>query len=70
MNDSLVQREASKPVIPYLFKNLLIEMEGFKYHITMKGFQSKQKENGGKEFDAIYFNSTANVVININKYKS
>ena len=68
MNNSLVQQEASKPVITYLFKNLLIEMKGFKYHITMKGFQSKQKENSGRVFDAIYFNSTANVVINLNKY--
>ena len=50
MNNSLVQREASKSVITYLFKNLLIEMKGFKYHITMKGFQSKQKKMVGENW--------------------
>ena len=31
MNDPLAQLEASKPVIKDLFRDLLIEMKGFKY---------------------------------------
>ena len=42
MNDPLAQLEASKPVIKDLFRDLLIEMKGFKYQITMKVLLSKQ----------------------------
>ena len=34
--------EAIKPVIKDLFKDLLIEMKGFKYQITLKILLSKQ----------------------------
>ena len=46
MNDLLAQLEA---VIKNLLKDLLIEMKGFKYQITMKVLLSKQKENGDTE---------------------
>ena len=59
MNDSLVQLEASKAVVRDLFRDLLIEMKGFKYQITMEVYLSKQKENGDREFATVYFNSTA-----------
>ena len=36
MNDPLAQLEASKPAIKDLFRDLLIEIMGFKYQITMK----------------------------------
>ena len=36
MNDPLAQMEASKPVIKDLFRDLLIEMKGFKYQTTLK----------------------------------
>ena len=68
MNDPLAQLEASKPVLKDLFRDLLIEMKAFKYQITMKVLQSKQKENGGREFITVYFNSTAKKVINLNNY--
>ena len=43
-------------------------MKGFKYQITLKVLLSKQKENGYKEFPTVYFNSTANTIIDLNKY--
>ena len=66
MNDPLALLEASKPVIKNLFRDLLIEMKGFKYQITLKVLLSKQKENGDTEFTTVYFNSTAKTVINLN----
>ena len=68
MNDLVAQLEASKPVIKGFFKDLLIEMNGFKYQITIKVYLSKQKVNGDTEFTTVYINSTAKAVININKY--
>ena len=68
MNDLVAQLEASKPVIKGFFKDLLIEMNGFKYQITIKVYLSKQKVNGDTEFTTVYINSTAKEVININKY--
>ena len=68
MNDPLTQLEASKPVIKDLFRDLLIEMKGFKYQIAIKVSLSKQNENGDHEFITVYFNSTAKTVINLNKY--
>ena len=68
MNDLVAQLEASKPVIKDFFKDLLIEMNGFKYQITIKVYLSKQKVNGDTEFTTVYINSTAKAVININKY--
>ena len=68
MNDPLVQLEASKPVIKDLFRDLLNEMNGFKYQITLKVLLTKQRQNGETEFSTVYFNSTAKTVININKY--
>ena len=41
MNDPLVQLEANKPVIKDLFRDLLIEMKGFKYQVTLKVKLSK-----------------------------
>ena len=66
MNDPLGQLESSKSVIKDLFRDLLIEIKGFKYEITMKVLLSKHKENGEREFTTIYFNFTAQTVINLN----
>ena len=68
INDPLAQLEASKPVIKDVFRDLLIEMKGFKYQITIKVLLNKQKENGDREFTTVYFNSTAKTVINLNNY--
>ena len=43
--DPLVQLEASKSSIKDLFKDLLNEMKGFKYQITVKVLLSKEKGN-------------------------
>ena len=60
LNDPLAQLEASKPIIKDLFRELLIEMKGFKYQLTMKAFlSSQQKKNDDREFTTAYFNSTA-----------
>ena len=50
MNDPLAQMEASKPVIKDLFRDLLIEMKGFKYQTTLKVLLSKQKQKGLQNF--------------------
>ena len=50
MNDSLIQLEASKSVVKDLFRDLFIEMKGFKYQITLKFLLSKQKQNEDTEF--------------------
>ena len=41
--DPLVQLEASKSSIKYLFKDLLHEMKGFKYQVTMTVLLYKHK---------------------------
>ena len=51
-----------------LFRDLLIEIEGLKYPMTLKFLLSKQNQNGDIEFSTVYFNSTAKTVINTNKY--
>ena len=66
MNDTLVQLEASKPVIKELFKDLLIEMEDFKYQITLKITLSKQKVDGSVEYSTVYFNSSIKTITKIN----
>ena len=63
MNDPLAQLEASEPIIKDLFRDLLIEMKGFKYQITMNVLLSKQKENGDREFTTVYFNYKTKTVI-------
>ena len=57
--------EASKLGIKDLFKNLLDEMKGFKYQITVKVSLSKQKGNGNIEFAPAFFNFTTIRVLNL-----
>ena len=47
-----------------MFKDLLDEIKGFKYQITVKVLLSKHKGNGHREFAPVYFNSTTKTVIN------
>ena len=61
--DPLTQLEASKSSIKDLFKDILDEIKGFKYQITVKALSRKDKQNGGIEFTPVYFNSTINTVI-------
>ena len=64
----LAQLEASKSSIKDLFKDLLNEMKGFKYQITVKVLLCKYKENGDKDFAPVYFNSATKTVNNSDKY--
>ena len=54
MNDPLVQLEASKPVIKDSFRDLLNEMNGFKYQITLKVLLTKQRQNGETIFNCLF----------------
>ena len=57
INYRLVQLEVIKPVIKYLFKDLLNEIKDFKCQITMKVLLRKLKENGDTDFETVSFNS-------------
>ena len=61
--DPIVQLEASKLSIKNLF-NLLNELKGFKYQITVKVLLKKYKLNGEIEFRPVYFNSVTKTVTN------
>ena len=52
----IVQLEASKLSIKNLFSNLINEIKGFKYQITVKCLLKKYKANGEIEFAPVYFN--------------
>ena len=60
----VVQLKASEISIKELFKDLLIELKGFKYQITLAFLLSKLKNNGEVEYSSAYFNSLAKTVIN------
>ena len=62
--DPLVQLEARKLSIKDLFKDLLIELKGFKYQITLAVLLSKVKNDESIEYSAVYFHSTIKTVIN------
>ena len=51
-----------------MFKDLLIEIKGFKYQITLAVLLSKVKNSGEVEYSPVYFNSLTKTVIN-NKFK-
>ena len=61
----LVQLQTRKSSIEDLVKDLLDEMKGFKYQITVTVLLSKVKTNGSIEYLPIYFNSTTKTVINL-----
>ena len=62
--DPLVQLESSKSSIKDWFKDLLNEMEGFKYQITVKVLLSKEKQDKSIEYSIVHFNSITKTVIN------
>ena len=63
--DPLIQSNSSKPSIKDLFKDLLHEMDGFIYQITINATLSKEKINGDTEYASVYFNSITKTVINV-----
>ena len=62
--DVIVQLKASEISIVQLFKDLLIELKGFKYQITLVVLLSKVKNSGEVEYSPVYFNSLTKTVIN------
>ena len=47
-----------------MFSDLLNEIKGFKYQITVQILLKKYKPNGEIEFAPVYFNSVTKLVIN------
>ena len=66
--DPLAQLEASKSRIKDLFKDLLNEIKGFKYQITVSVLLSKHKRSGDIEYAPVYFNSATKTVVSSDKY--
>ena len=66
--DVIIQLKASEIVIKELFKDLLIELKGFRYQITLAILLSKMKSNGETEYFPVYFNSSTKTVIGSNKF--
>ena len=64
--DVIVQLKASKISIVELFRDLLIELKGFKYQITLAVLLSKVKNSGSIEYSPVYFNSLTKTVITDN----
>ena len=62
--DPIVQLEASKLSTKDLFSDLINEIKGFKYQITVKVLLKKCKLNGEIEFAPVYFNSVTKLIIN------
>ena len=62
--DPLIQLESSKYSIRYLYQDLLNEMKGFKYQITLNTLLSKEKLDKSIEYSLVHFNSTTKTVIN------
>ena len=61
--DRINQLKTSKSSIKDLFKDLLDEVKGFKYQITLKVKLKKYKSEEEIEFAPVYFNSTTKIVI-------
>ena len=61
--DVIVQLKSSKISIENLFKDLLVEVKGFKYQLTLHVLLSKVKSSGLIEYSPVYFNSLTKTVI-------
>ena len=62
--DVVVQLKASEISIVELFKDLLTELKGFKYQITLAILLSKMKNRGEIEYSPVHFHSLIKTVIN------
>ena len=62
--DPIVQLKASKLSIKNLLRDLLNQIKGFKYQITVEFLLKKYKHNGEIKFRPVYFNSVTKTVIN------
>ena len=59
----VVQLKAGEISIKELFKDLLIELKGFKYQITLCVLLSKVKSSDFTEYSPVYFNSLTKTVV-------
>ena len=66
----MIQLYSSKVHITKLFGELLSEMKGFKYQITLFVTLKKSKLDGTVEYAAVYLNSFVKTVINYDFYDS
>ena len=55
--DVVIQLKSSEIASKELFKDLLLELKGFKYQITSNVLLSKQKSRDLTEYRSVYFNS-------------
>ena len=60
----MIQLYSSKRCVAKLFGELLSEMKGFKYQITLFVTLKKSKLDGTIEYAAVYLNSFVKTVIN------
>ena len=61
--DVITQLKCSEISIENLFKNLLIEIKGFKYQITLRVLLSKVKRRDLIEYSTVYLNSLTKIII-------
>ena len=61
--DVITQLKSSEISIENLFKDLLMEMKGFKYQITLQVLLSKVKSKDYIEYSTVYLNSLTKTVI-------
>ena len=64
----IIQLKVSDISMKELFKDLLIELKGFKHQITLAILLSKVKNKSETEHSPAYFNSLTKTVINSNKF--
>ena len=68
IKDVVIQLKSSEIPLKELFKDLLLELKGFKYRITLRVLLSKIKKSGLIEYRSVYFNSLTNTVIGDNYF--
>ena len=68
--DPIIQLKASKVSIIDFFKDLLSEIKGLKYQVTLNILLSKVKNSDSIEYSTFYFNSLTETVINYEFFKS
>ena len=66
--DVIVQLKASKIIIKELFKDLLIELKGFKYQIILCVLLSKVNNSEYTEYRPVYFNSLTKTIVSDNYF--
>ena len=64
----VIQLKASEIVIKELFKDLLIELKGFKYQITLCVLLSKVKNEKETKYRSVCFNSLTKTVVSDNYF--